>query len=65
MLITRAKLLKVGDKVRCPADRGSPEFVGVVRHVGTEENTTFAGTPYIWVTVRGPHESVWPSNRLN
>lgn len=65
MHIEKAKLLKIGDVVRCPADRGEPKFVGSVTHVGNEVYKDLPGVEYIWVTVRGAkHESVWPSNRL-
>lgn len=65
MLITKALQLKVGDRVRCPADRGVPAFTGTVTHVSTQINEVGA-VQYIWVEVQRPnsHKSVWPSNRL-
>ena len=66
MRIEDARKLRVGSQVKCPEDRGSAGFIGVVVHVGSIESKTVNGTPYMWVTVRNPHyqRAVWPSNRL-
>jgi len=66
MDITKAKALKVGDIVHCPADRGELAHSGRVEHVGETECTHMCGKPFIWITVRprNSHASVWPSNRL-
>lgn len=66
MELERALALKPGDKVACPADRGSPAYTGEVRHVGKTVSETIGGRKYVWVTVRNRYcqESVWPSNRL-
>lgn len=66
MNIEKARTIKPGDTVRCPADRGEPGYTGKVEHVSPNEGTNIHGVPYIWVTVRRPggHASVWPSNRL-
>jgi hypothetical protein len=66
MNIDRAKKLKRGDTVNCPADRGSAAFRGKVISVGEDVRSTPGGNEYIWVTIRGSlMESVWPSNRLS
>jgi hypothetical protein len=68
MHIEKAKQLRRGETVRCPADRGDPAFTGTVTHVGVlgAESHNIHGEVYIWVEVKGPHhKSVWPSNRLN
>lgn len=66
MDIAKARTLKIGDTVRCPADRGDPAYSGKVEHVGQDEAQDLQGRGYLWVTVRraGAHASVWPSNRL-
>ena len=66
MDIQKAQNLKIGQRVRCPADRGEPAHNGTVEYVGQQTATTHAGTLYVWVTVRrsDAHASVWPSNRL-
>ncbi len=65
MHIDRAKGLKSGDRVNCPADRGDLAFEGKVTVVGVQESLDSKGNPYIWITVKGPHHSsTWPSNRL-
>lgn len=59
---------KVGDTVKCPADRGSPGYIGQITHVSTDQNTNIHGTPYYWVTVRTPYKNrseVWPSHRIS
>lgn len=65
MDIDKAKELKRGARVACPADRGSGPFTGTVTHVGVAVHKSLAGVEYIWVHVRGfGSEAVWPSNRL-
>ena len=67
MNIVKAKALKPGALVRCPADRGDLPYTGKVTFVGTNESTGSDGKPYVWINVRNPlngRESVWPSNRL-
>lgn len=66
MNIEEARKLRVGSRVKCPEDRGSAGFIGVVVHVGRIESKTANGTPYMWVTVRNsrPQRAVWPTNRL-
>lgn len=66
MDIAKARALKLGAVVACPADRGSPVYSGKVEHVGSVEAQDMQGRAYIWITVREPgaHASVWPSNRL-
>jgi hypothetical protein len=61
MNIEQAKSLKIGDKVRCPSDRGDSSYTGTVEQVGTDE-----GKDYIWITVRAPsgRASIWPTSRL-
>jgi hypothetical protein len=72
MDIARAKALKAGQTVYCPADRGEPAYSGKVQVDGTwdysaapvQKNAT--GVEYIWVDVKGNgRTSVWPSNRLS
>lgn len=67
MQIGKAKLLTVGSRVVCPADRGDAPFHGKVTWVGTEERTTLDGQKYIQVEVENlanGRKAVWPSNRL-
>lgn len=66
MDIAKARALKVGDTVRCPAQDISPAYSGKVEHVGQTEAQDMQGRAYLWITVRRPgaHASVWPSNRL-
>ena len=62
-----ARQFKVGDTVKCPADRGSPGYIGQVTHVSADQNTNIHGTPYYWVTVKqadGKRSEVWPSHRI-
>lgn len=59
---------RVGDTVKCPADRGDPGYIGRVTHVSTGQNTNIYGTPYYGVTVRTPNgkrSTVWPSHRIS
>jgi hypothetical protein len=68
MELQKAKSLRIGQSVRCPADRGDPAYVGTVAHVEQQECThpCVAG-PFVWVTVRhqnGKQSAVWSSNRL-
>lgn len=65
MNIEKAKQLKIGQIVYCPADRGDAAYAGRVEFIDAGENKTSTGEKYIWVHVRGPHHAtVWPSNRL-
>lgn len=60
--------LQVGDKVKCPADRGNMAYTGQVLSVGTEVYKTMYEQPYVWVEVLDINrrsKSLWPSNRLN
>lgn len=67
MDISKAKALKPGAVVHCPADRGEPAFTGTVASVGTAESSA-NGKPFVWIEVKHPYpsnrKSVWPSNRL-
>ena len=67
MNIEKAKKLKVGDSVRCPADHGNSAYCGKVTFIQpTLVNKNHVGEDYLWVHVKGPnHVSVWPSNRLS
>lgn len=67
MNIEEARKLRVGSRVKCPEDRGSAGFIGVVVHVGGIESKNAEGTPYMWVTVRNSRHqrAVWPTNRLS
>jgi hypothetical protein len=67
MNIERAKLVQVGQSVRCPSDRGDAAFIGKVTHISPTVCENFAGEPYIWIQVRNGTQSggVWPSNRLS
>lgn len=66
MDITKAKNLKAGQTVHCPADSGMPAYVGIITSVETAVAKNIYGHEYVWVGVRGPHGhvAVWPSNRL-
>ena len=72
MKIERARQLKHGERVRCPADRGDPAYVGTVCDESELLAKAAAGkvystkAPYIWVAVRAPdgRKALWPSNRL-
>jgi hypothetical protein len=69
MNIEKAKRLKYGSPVNCPADRGNFPISGKV----VDRNDLSAapvhkcagGSEYIWVLVKTPiGTAVWPSNRL-
>lgn len=69
MNLAEARKLIYGNRVLCPADRGTPAFVGTVR---SNDCLTMPASPgtygkFIWVSVqedkRG-RRTVWPSNRL-
>lgn len=69
MNITKAKQLKYGAAVNCPADHGGLGFGGKVvdrndlSHVSVYK--TASGVEYIWVLVKGVgSEAIWPSHRL-
>jgi hypothetical protein len=68
MNIEDARKLKVGDRVRCPADRGNPAFIGVVTYYsGIGATHANVSEPFLWVnvsTIYGLNAGVWPSNRL-
>lgn len=58
---------KVGDTVKCPADCDSPEYIGQVANVSSDQNMNIYGTPHYWVTVELPDGKlyeVWPSHRI-
>lgn len=69
MNLDEARKLVYGSKVLCPADRGSPAFVGTVR---SNDCANIPASPgiygkFIWVSVQGDNRgrrAVWPSNRL-
>lgn len=56
----------VGQRVRCPADRGQPGYQGVVVSADGCVHHNHFGEPYTWIEVRHPRgtKHVWPSNRL-
>lgn len=68
MNVQKAKSLKVGQKVFCPADRGEKAFSGKVVDQNLENaqvHKNHKGDEYIWIAVQGlSKKSVWPSNRL-
>lgn len=60
---------KLKDRVKCPADRGMPEFWANVEAVGTTVYTNIHGVKYVWMHMRDLTRyhrtaSVWPSHRL-
>lgn len=66
MNLARAKTLKHGSLVHCPADNGEPGYSGIVRHVSGEATHALLKEPFLWVSVEkdGKTRHVWPSNRL-
>ena len=65
MNIIQAQALKVGDRVKYPADRGEKAGEGVVTHVGESVYESHQDKEFIWVTVSAVgKKSTWPSNRL-
>lgn len=70
MKIEEARKLKYGQRVSCPADRGSPAFTGTVRTetelIAHAQVYTTNDVEFIWIEVQYPdrHKAVWPSNRL-
>lgn len=66
MQIEKARLLKVGDYVNCPEDRGDKAYRGKVVFIGQGEYENHRGDPYMWITVEDSwrQRHVWPSNRL-
>lgn len=69
MHLDRAKALRPGDFVRCPADRGDQPYKGKVLEDCSDHtvHTNYYGEQFIWVRVYNPttrHHAVWPSNRL-
>jgi len=72
MDIKKAKSLKPGDSVYCPADRGEGAYKGTVIQdcVDCPTYRTPGGVEYIWIQVKGSgylgtRKAVWPSNRLS
>ncbi len=69
MNINRAKGLKVGDKVFCPADRGIQAHLGRVLNVGTVVTRRLDGDEYLWIETEwvgsDGRKEVWPSSRLS
>ena len=59
---------KLGQFVKCPADRGDPPYKGQIVNIAPGIYTDLKGTRYQWVTVRHstyPNTAhVWPSHRL-
>jgi hypothetical protein len=68
MNIVEALQLRKGDLVRCPSDRGNPEYVGRVieEFVGGKVHKNLKEKEYIWVLIasQSGHKETWPSNRL-
>jgi hypothetical protein len=69
MNTVKAKRLKYGSPVNCPADRGAYPFSGkVIDRSDLSQAPVFktaTGSEYIWVLVQGPGSAaLWPSNRL-
>lgn len=62
------KIPKVGDVVRCPADRGDAPFWATISHVGPGVCTHMNGPRFLWCTVKrnsgAQGGGVWPSHRL-
>ena len=63
MNIEKAKLIKVGDIVSFPPDRGDKGGQSKVVHVSTVVNKNIHGAEYLWISLT-PGCGVWPSNRL-
>lgn len=64
----KLKRFKVGDIVRCPADRGDTTFLGKVVFAGSAVHHNLNNTPYTWVEVKNimtGRKAIWPSNRLS
>jgi len=66
MILTKAKSLKIGDTVYCPADRGESGYHGKIIHIGEQVSKNIDGVEFVWITVRKDSKTnhVWPSNRL-
>jgi hypothetical protein len=66
MKLEQAQALKVGDKVKCPKDRGDKGYDGVVTFVGeTVQTHPSVPEPFIWVTVqKAATRHTWSSNRI-
>jgi len=68
MTIQLHRMPKVGDYVKCPADRGDPAFYGTITHVTEKVETNIHGVKYVWCVVKaashGCNGGVWPSHRL-
>jgi hypothetical protein len=62
------RMPKVGDTVRCPADRNDPPFTGRITHVGPNVIPKNMLHPaFVWCTVKrtyGESGGVWASHRL-
>lgn len=64
---TPAFMVRVGDIVNCPSDRGDSAYAARVESVGTEEHKNVNGAAYRWISTRrlsDNRSAVWPSNRL-
>ena len=46
--------MRKGQRVKCPEDRGSPAYVGIIESIGDKIQTNHKGDEYRWVTVRNP-----------
>lgn len=67
MNIESAQALRVGDRVRYPADRGEAQGTGVVTHIARKVYRNICDIEFMWITVAYDHarqRSIWPSNRL-
>lgn len=67
MGIDQLLTLQVGAKVRCPADRGDPPFIGELYDIPRGGVSVANGVEFMWCTVVHPsgRRSVWPSNRIS
>jgi len=67
MHIEKAKNLRPGDFVVCPADGGSPEYTGMITSVNPVEQQDLFGKKFLRVKVKqlnGPNMTSWPTSRL-
>ncbi len=69
MNIEQAKNLRLGQTVKCPPDRGTNGYMGIVSIIPTPlyEYVNSANEKYIWVSVKDKYNNVavWPSNRIS
>jgi len=58
--------MKIGQSVKCPADRGDAPYAAVIVGIGEKVNTNINGVNYRWVEVQKACGSkhIWPSHRL-